>query len=109
MKEIKAFIRPESVDAVLHALEDAGLGDLTLIPVQAMGALMDPEDARFSTEFLERYSRVTKLELICSDEKVERALDLILRLARTGLPGDGVVSVTSVDELIRIRTGRADS
>jgi len=105
MKEIKAFVRPESIDSIVHALEDAGLLALTVIPVQAIGELGDPSRSRFSPSFFERYSNVFKLELVCRETDVEQALDLIVRLGRTGQPGDGIVYVSPVSEVIRIRTG----
>jgi len=105
VREIKAFIRPESIDPIVHALEDAGLHALTVIPVQAIGDLIDPSKSRFSPSFFERYSSVFKLEMVCRDTDVEHALNLIVRLGKTGLPGDGIVYVSPVEEVVRIRTG----
>ncbi|MCB1163873.1 MAG: P-II family nitrogen regulator [Candidatus Krumholzibacteriia bacterium] len=107
MKEIKAYLRPECLDPVVHALEAEGFDAMTVIPVQALGMLADPRELRFSPVLIERYSRSVKIEIICRDDDAERAVDLIARLARTGEAGDGLVAVSSVEHLVKIRTGQS--
>lgn len=105
MKEIKAYIRPQKSDAVVHALDDAGFHAMTVIPVQAMGALSDPEHWNLGSPLMKRCSSVYKLELVCQDEDVDRALHLISELGRSGHPGDGAVFVSDVLHCVKIRTG----
>lgn len=105
MKEIKAYIRPEKVDAVVHALEDAGFASLTIIPVDALGALADPKREHLSELYASRCSGVCKLELVCRAEDVDRAIRLIVEIARSGYSGDGIVFVSEVSQAVKIRTG----
>ena len=105
MNEIKAFIRPDCIEAVIHALNDAGLDAMTIIPVQALGVLADPDDNKFSPALIERYSNVFKLEIVCRERDVDRALHLIQKLGCTGAPGDGIVYVSPVTKVVKIRNG----
>jgi nitrogen regulatory protein P-II 1 len=105
MKEIKAFLRPERMDSVVHALDDAGFHAMTVIPVQAIGTLADPQRWHLATLLMKRFSSVYKLELICHDRDVDRALRLIRELGRSGQPGDGAVFVSSIERAVKIRTG----
>ena len=109
MKLIKAYIRTNMIDKVIHALEAGGFTDMTLIDVKAIRTGIDPKDLDFSVEIAERYMNVAKLEIVLQDEHVELAKETILKTARTGRKGDGLVYVSPVDEAIHIRTGHATS
>lgn len=105
MKEIKTYLRPEKVDAVVHALDDAGFHALTIIPVYAIGSLRDPRNKELSPLALKNSSNVCKLEMICHDEDIDHALRLITELGRSGYPGDGAIFASTIDRAIKIRTG----
>lgn len=107
MKLIKAYIRTNMINKVIQALEAAGFADMTLIDVKALRAGIDPKDLEFSVEIAERYMNVAKLEIVLDDEHMELAKETILKTARTGRKGDGLVYVSPVDEAIHIRTGKA--
>ncbi len=109
MKLIKAYIRTNMIDKVIHALEAGGFTDMTLIDVKAIRTGLDPRDLDFSVQIAERYMNVAKLEIVLQDEHVELAKETILKTARTGRKGDGLVYVSPVDEAIHIRTGKASS
>jgi nitrogen regulatory protein P-II 1 len=109
MKLIKAYIRTNMIDKVVDALEAGGFTDLTVIDVKAIRAGIDPKDLDYSVELAERYMNVAKLEIVLQDDQVESAKEMILKTARTGRKGDGLVYVSSVDEAIHIRTGKASS
>lgn len=109
MKLIKAYIRPNMIDKVIHALEAGGFTDMTLIDVKAIRDGIDPKDLDYSVELADRYMNVAKLEIVLQDEHVELAKETILKTARTGRKGDGLVYVSPVDEAIHIRTGNASS
>lgn len=109
MKLIKAYIRTNMIDKVIHALEAGGFTDMTLIDVKAIRSGLDPKDLDFSVEIAERYMNVAKLESVLEDEHVEPPKETILRTARTGRKGDGMVYISPVDEAIHIRTGKASS
>ena len=107
MKLIKAYIRTNMIDKVIHALEAGEFTDMTLIDVKAIRIGIDPKDLEFSVEIAERYMNVAKLEIVLEDEHVELAKKTILKTARTGRKGDGLVYVSPVDEAIHIRTGKS--
>lgn len=109
MKLIKAYIRTNMIDKVIDALEAAGFTDMTVIDVRAIRGGIDPKDLEYSVELAERYMNVAKLEIVIEDQRVETAKETILKTARTGRKGDGLVYVSPVDEAIHIRTGKASS
>lgn len=105
MKEIKAYCRPERVEAVVRALREAGLPHLTIVHVRSLGERVALERAPISVEAGAHYVEHAKLELVCSGADVERAVALIREEARTGAPGDGIIFVSPVEGAIKIRTG----
>lgn len=93
------------IDRVVHALEEAGFCNMTVIDVKAIWHDMRPEDLRYSLELAERYMNVAKLEIVARDQDVPRIVEIIERAARTGRSGDGLIYVSSVEEAVHIRTG----
>lgn len=106
MMEIKAHLRPERAEAVVVALHDAGVSHLTITHVRAFGSGVDPDERRMSLEAGEWYTEKAKLELICPEQRVEGLIDVIVRAARTGNPGDGVVFVSALEDAVDVRSGR---
>ena len=104
MKEIKAYLRPAKVDSVVEALMDAGFSAITLIPVHALGGLADPETLHIAPEYVSRCSGSCKLELVCCAENADRAVRLIQQLGYSGYAGDGMVFVSSIERVVKIRT-----
>jgi nitrogen regulatory protein PII len=109
MKLIKAYIRTNMIDKVVQALESSGFTDMTVIDVKAVRSGIDPKDLEYSIEIAERYMNVAKLEIVLQDDDVELAKEMILKTARTGRKGDGLVYVSSIDEAIHIRTGKGSA
>jgi nitrogen regulatory protein P-II 1 len=109
MKLIKAYIRTNMIDKVVQALEAGGFTDMTLVDVQAVRAGIDPKNLDYSVELAERYMNVAKLEIVLKDEYVQLAKETILKTARTGRKGDGLVYISPIDEAIHIRTGESSS
>jgi len=103
MKEIKAYIRTERANEVLDVLAQEGIVNATLTHVLAVGPNVDTDRSRVSLEFGRRVNRMVKLEIICPDRDEHRLLELVRRAASTGNPGDGVLSVTNVNRLVKIR------
>ena len=106
MKEIEAYIRPESIERVIAALEEAGISGMTVIHVQALSAESDLEHHRLSVELARKYSQVVKLEIICTDEEGPKFVELIRQQGHTGQKGDGMIFISEVNEAVSIRTGR---
>ncbi len=107
MKEIKAYIRREKAEDVMHALEGAGVPGFTAIEVKAMGENAPCEGEKFSIDYAEKYCCITKIEAVCRDTDVERIADVIRKSAYTGHRGDGMIFATDVCLAVKIRTGQS--
>lgn len=105
MKEIKAYLRKETVDAVVHALRDAGVMHMTVTHVHTLGSTTDPSEVRISFETGTTYTEHAKLEFVCAEPEADGLVAVIVRTARTGERGDGIVFVAPVDRAVKIRTG----
>lgn len=105
MKEIKAYIRCDKAEQVIHALEDAGVEGVTLIDVMAVGKNIDPKNYKYSIACVDKYQKVAKLEIICGDQNADRFVEIIRKEAYTSRQGDGMIFVTGVERAVKIRTG----
>ena len=108
MKELKAYIRIERIDGVVHALRRAGITDMSVIHVQTMGSSMDLSEAKISVELASRYTNMVKLEIVCPESSIDKIVSIIRQEAHTGRPGDGIIYVSSVDMAVKVRTGERD-
>lgn len=104
MKEIKAFIKPKRVQVVVKSLRDAGFESVTLSKGEGTGAYKDP-DASPSLNFHFTDSPIVKLELVCQNEEMDKAVQLIWGKAHTLEPGDGIIYVSEINDAYRIKTG----
>lgn len=105
MVEVRAVVRMEMLDRVVHRLKDSGVPRLSVEKVHAIGSGVDPASAKISFEEGTEYVEKAMVRLICSDDRSEMYAELIARSARTGRQGDGIVSVHPVLEIVKIRTG----
>lgn len=106
MKAVKAYIRSRKAEEVIRALEDAGISDMTLIDVMALGGVgVDPKNYKYSIEYVKKYTKIAKLEIICPDDEMHKIVEIIRRTAYTGSKGDGMIFVTQVEMGVKIRTG----
>lgn len=106
MKLIKAYVRAFLAEDVINALKNLKAPRLTTIAVKALGDEIDPKDLKISVELSSTYTTMVKIELICTNECVERVKETILKHASTGHKGDGLIAILPVDEAISIRTGK---
>ena len=104
MKEIKAYIRPSMADRVISALEITGVPGLTVIDVSTLGKWIDPGRSKLSIEYCERYCSSVKLELVCSDDDLEKFVNIILEKAHTGTKGDGKIFISDISDAVSVRT-----
>jgi len=105
MREIKAIIRLERLDPILHALHEIpDLPGVTVSEVRGIGRRTDVPAG--DTAYGE--TAMAKLEMVVDDARLERILDTIESAGRTGLPGDGKIFVLPVARARRIRTGDED-
>ncbi|NIA28998.1 MAG: P-II family nitrogen regulator [Actinobacteria bacterium] len=105
MKAVKAYIRCQKAEEVIDALEEIGLKDVTLIDVMGTGHLADPKASKYSLKCVKKYSEVAKVEVVCSSTEVHKVVETIRKAAFTGMPGDGMIFVSSVEMTVKIRTG----
>lgn len=107
MKEIKAYIRPTFLNTIVQELEKAGAKDMTVIRVDALGALADSEFDRWHIlrKYDEKYYRVAKLEIVCTDDEADRFVEIIREHGHTGEKGDGRVFVSWIENAVNVRTG----
>jgi nitrogen regulatory protein P-II 1 len=106
VKLIKAYVRTYMSDKVIHALREIGAPRLTAIDIRVMGDEIDPHHLEISSAHAGTYTTMVKLEIVCSDDQVDRIRDIIIKNARTGYKGDGIVVISPVDEAVGIRDGR---
>jgi len=108
MKELKAYVRIECIDPIIHALKGAGIEHMSLTHVKAIGSSIDPTEARISIELSSYCEIIVKLEIVCSENRVEEIMSIIEREGHTGRPGYGIIYVSPVDMAVKIRTGERD-
>jgi nitrogen regulatory protein P-II 1 len=109
MREIKAHIRVSKVDDVIRALREAGAPGITGTRVHGVGYGYEPCLFTLAPSELKKIPEVAKVEVVCQDDCADHAVEVIVRAARTGDPGDGIVFTTPVERAVKIRTGDENS
>jgi nitrogen regulatory protein P-II 1 len=107
MKKIEAVVKPFKLDEVREALSEVGVSGLTVTEVKGFGRQKGHTELYRGAEYVVDFLPKVKIEVIVGDALVERAIEAIVRAARTGKIGDGKIFVTTVDQVIRIRTGES--
>ena len=105
VKKIEAVIKPFKLDEVKDALHEVGLQGITVIEAKGFGRQKGHTELYRGAEYVVDFLPKVKIELICADDVVERAVEAIVNAARTGRIGDGKIFVSSIEEVVRIRTG----
>src|SRR3954470_23295406 len=105
MKKIEAVIKPFKLDEVKEALHEVGLQGITVVEAKGFGRQKGHTELYRGAEYVVDFLPKVKIEVICEDSVVERAVEAIMNAARTGRIGDGKIFISSVEEVIRIRTG----
>ncbi len=109
MKQITAVIKPFKLDDVKAALEVLGVQGLTVTEVQGFGRQRGHTEVYRGAEYTVDFVPKVKIEIVVADGDLEKLVTAIVEAARTGKIGDGKVWVTSVDSLVRVRTGERDA
>ena len=107
MKLITAIIKPFKLDDVKDALRDAGVEGLTVSEARGFGRQGGHTETYRGTEYRIEFVPKVRLEIVVGDELVDQAVEAITQAARTGKIGDCKIWVSSVDSIIRIRTGES--
>ncbi len=105
MKKIEAIIKPFKLDDVREALSEAGVSGLTVTEVKGFGRQKGHTELYRGAEYVVDFLPKVKIELVVADKMLDRCIEAITGVARTGKIGDGKIFVTSVEQVVRIRTG----
>ena len=109
MKKIEAIIRPFKLEDVKLALVNAGIVGMTVSEVRGFGRQKGQVERYRGSEFTVEFLQKLKLEIVVDDARVDTVVNAIQDAARTGEIGDGKIFVSTIDSVIRIRTGDRDS
>jgi nitrogen regulatory protein P-II 1 len=105
MKKIEAVIKPFKLDEVREALAEVGVSGLTVTEVKGFGRQKGHTELYRGAEYVVDFLPKVKVEVVVSDKMADGAVEAIIKAARTGKIGDGKIFVTSIDQVVRIRTG----
>jgi nitrogen regulatory protein P-II 1 len=105
MKMVEAIVKPFKLDEVKEALTKAGIQGMTVEEVKGFGRQKGHTElyrgAEYSVDFLPK----VKIQILVTDDKAAKVVEVITDSARTGKIGDGKIFVTSIEDVVRIRTG----
>jgi len=105
VKKIEAVIKPFKLDEVREALSEVGITGLTVTEVKGFGRQKGHTELYRGAEYVVDFLPKIKVEVIVPEGIVDQAIEAIIKSARTGKIGDGKIFVSSVEQVIRIRTG----
>jgi nitrogen regulatory protein P-II 1 len=108
MKKIEAIIKPFKLDDVREALSNIGVTGMTATEVKGFGRQKGHTELYRGAEYVVDFLPKLRLDIVVGDDKVDACIDAITQAARTGKIGDGKIFVTSVEKVVRIRTGEQD-
>ncbi len=108
MKKIEAVIKPFKLEDVKDALTEAGITGMTVSDVKGYGRQQGHSELYRGAEYVVDFLPKIKLELIVAEDDVDSTLKLITDSAKTGKIGDGKIFVSSIEKVVRIRTGEED-
>jgi len=108
MKKIDAVIKPFKLDEVREALSEIGVSGLTVTEVKGFGRQKGHTELYRGAEYVVDFLPKVKIEMVIMADQVERCVEAIIKAAHTGKIGDGKIFVTSVEQVVRIRTGETN-
>jgi nitrogen regulatory protein P-II 1 len=108
MKKIEAVIKPFKLDDVREALSDLGVSGLTVTEVKGFGRQKGHTELYRGAEYVVDFLPKIKIEAVIPTNLLDAAIEAIIKSARTGKIGDGKIFVSSVEQVVRIRTGETD-
>ena len=109
MKKVEAVIRPFKLEDVKLALVNAGIVGMTVSEVRGFGRQKGQVERYRGSEFTVEFLQKLKVEVVIDDDRLDTVITAIAEAAKTGEIGDGKIFVSSVDTVVRIRTGDRDS
>ena len=105
MKLITAVIKPYKLDEVREALSEVGIAGLTITDVKGFGRQKGHTELYRGSEYVVDFLPKTKIEVAVSDDNTDKVIDAISQVSNTGKIGDGKIFVSSLEQVVRIRTG----
>ena len=108
MKLITAILKPFKLEEVREALAECGVTGLTVTEVKGFGRQKGHTELYRGAEYVVDFLPKVKVEVVVKEDDVDSCVDAIIKAARTGKIGDGKIFVTSVERVVRIRTGEQD-
>jgi nitrogen regulatory protein P-II 2 len=105
MKLITAIIKPFKLDDVREAINEIGIQGITVTEVKGFGRQRGHTELYRGAEYVVDFLPKVKIEIAVGDEMLDQALEAIVQAARTGKIGDGKIFISTLDEVVRIRTG----
>jgi nitrogen regulatory protein P-II 1 len=108
MKKIEAVLKPFKLDEVREALAEVGVTGLTVTEVKGFGRQKGHTELYRGAEYVVDFLPKVKVEVVVTEKMLESAIEAIVKAARTGKIGDGKIFVTSVEQVVRIRTGETN-
>jgi len=108
MKKIEAIIKPFKLDDVREALSGISITGMTATEVKGFGRQKGHTELYRGAEYVVDFLPKVKIEIVVSDDQADACIETIMDAARTGKIGDGKIFVTTVDRVVRIRTGDLD-
>jgi len=109
MKLISCIIRPYKLDEVRDALTAAGVSGITVSEVRGFGRQKGHTELYRGAEYVVDFLPKLKLDVVVEDGRLDTILEAVQQAAKTGAVGDGKIFVSTVDQVIRIRTGELDA
>ena len=108
MKKIEAIIKPFKLDEVREALSEIGISGLTVTEVKGFGRQKGHTELYRGAEYVVDFLPKIKIEIVVANETVETVIEAIIKAARTGKIGDGKIFVSTVEQIVRMRTGETN-
>jgi nitrogen regulatory protein P-II 1 len=105
MKKVEAIIKPFKLDEVKEALHEIGIQGITVTEAKGFGRQKGHTELYRGAEYVVDFLPKVKVEIVMEDGVVSRAVEAIQSAAHTGRIGDGKIFVSTIDDIIRIRTG----
>ena len=105
MKKIEAVIKPFKLDEVKEALQEVGVQGITVIEAKGFGRQKGHTELYRGAEYIVDFLPKVKIEVVVMEDLLAKAVDAIKGAAQTGRIGDGKIFVSSIEQVIRIRTG----
>ena len=108
MKKVEAIVRHFKLEDVKSAITEVGIHGMTVTEVRGFGRQKGHKETYRGAEYIIDFMPKVKLEVVVGDADADKLVEAIVRAARTGQVGDGKIFISSIDQVVRIRTGEQD-